>query len=621
MSMRDTLVHRGPDDAGVYVDGTVGLGHRRLSIVDLTEAGHQPMSNEDGTVWLIFNGEIYNYVELAAELKNRGHAFKSATDTEVILHLYEEVGERCVERLNGMFAFLIWDERTRTLFGARDRIGIKPLYYYLDDRRFICASEIKAILEHPDVPRRPDLQGLADYLFVGSMLGGKTPLVGIQELLPAHQLRFHNDHLHIRRYWDVQYDYRLGRPWEAAVEEVAVLLQDAVRVQCRSDAPLGCHLSGGIDSSTVTCLAAQFRDPLPSFSVRFADHHFYNETAFARLVSRHARTVHHEVAPGAQDLLELLGALVWHMDTPMPGTGGFSYHAVSRAAAAHVKVTLTGHGGDEVFAGYPAQFQVAFGNTAMFDLSGRPSFSDPVWRRLRRRLRATGAAGLLRATGRIRRRTAPQSLESQWMALHCSRPPRENVWLDPRFVEALDGYTPEVEYLRPLSAARTNSILDRCLYHDLTMYLPGLLHQEDRVSMALSLESRVPLLDHRLVEFMATVSPEQKVRNLVPKGLLRAAAARWVPGKILQRTDKIPFAVPMRDWFGGPLREPIWDILDSPQARGRGIFDPKALRARDIEPGALWHVLNTEVWFRLFIDRDATWLALRGAARRPLSTG
>jgi asparagine synthase (glutamine-hydrolysing) len=611
--MRDAMHHRGPDDAGLHLDGPVGLAHRRLSIVDLSPAGHQPMANEDGTLWLVFNGEIYNYVELTQELKRRGHGFRSHTDSEVILHLYEEEGERCVERLNGMFAFVLWDARARTLFAARDRVGIKPFYYYDGDSRFLCASEMKAILEDPAVPRRPNLAALADYLYVGSALGGKTPFEAIRELPPAHHLTLSNGRLRVRRYWDVQYDYNESRPWEASVEELAVLLQDAVRIHCRSDAPLGCHLSGGLDSSTVTSLAARFRHPLPSFSIRFDDHPFYDESAYAKLVAEKAGATYHEAAPGADDLMQLLASLVWHMDAPMPGPGGFSYYTVSRLAARHVKVTLTGHGGDEIFAGYPAQFEAAFGTTRMFDFAGRPRADASFSRRLARAVRRRGVVGLLRRAVRGRR-PRPRTLAEVWTATHCHYRPADHPALHPDFVATLDGYSPEERFLEPLVRAPTDRPLDRCLYHDLTSYLPGLLHQEDRVSMALSLESRVPLLDHRLIEFLATVPPEQKVRNMVPKALLRAAAARWLPADVRNRLDKVPFPVPLGEWFAGPLRRAIGEVLGSRACRERGIFNPARLRTVHLEQAEAWSLLNVEVWFRVFVDRDPDWTGALQAA-------
>ena len=366
--MRDVLIHRGPDDAGLHIDGAVGLGHRRLSIVDLSTAGHQPMANEDGSIWLVFNGEIYNYVELASGLRARGHTFRSATDSEVIIHLYEEQGPRCLQSLNGMFAFVLWDSRTRTMFAARDRVGIKPLYYYLDDRLFACASEVKALHAHPDIPTAVDYQGLADCLFTVAPLGEKTLFAGVRQLPPAHMLTLSASGGRIERYWDVQYRYQAGRSRQQIVGEVTELIDDAVRIHCRSDAAVGCHLSGGLDSSLVATLGARHRDGLEAFSVRFGESAFYDELQYASAVAEALGARHHVITPEVGDWASMLGQLTWHQEFPSPDAGGFSYFSVSRLAAHCVKVALTGHGGDEVFGGYPWQFQTTFGSTAMFDL-------------------------------------------------------------------------------------------------------------------------------------------------------------------------------------------------------------------------------------------------------------
>ena len=602
--MRDTMTHRGPDDAGHLLDTSVGLGHRRLSIIDLTPAGHQPMPNEDETVWLVFNGEIYNYIELRADLERRGHRFRSDTDSEVIIHQYEERGEECVEALNGMFGFLIWDARKQLLFGARDRLGIKPFYYYLDRRRFIAASEIKAIIEDPSVPREVDRAALADYMFAGTTLGTKTPFAGISELPPGSAISVRRGgKVTTRKYWDVVFDYR-QRTDEQVVDELASLLDDSVRIHCRSDAPLGCHLSGGLDSSSIVGLASRHRDPLQTFSIRFDEGGSWDETPYAKTVAHHVGAEYLETTVVPEDLSALLVSLIWHMDTPLlPGTGGFSYYTVSRLAAQHVKVSLTGHGGDEVFAGYPAQFAAAFGRTDMFDLKREPVPTVPLAQRLRTAIARGGLLRRLRRALQVRGRGA-LSLEDVWVRSHCGVSPPDNPLLHPDFRRSLGGYSPRDEYVAPLEAAATDAVLDRCLYHDLRSYLPGLLHQEDRVSMAVSLESRVPLLDHRVVDFMATVPPEQKVTGMVPKALLRRAASRWIPHAIADRRDKTPFAVPASIWFQSDLAPFVRDILSSETCVSRGIFDPRELRASTLNRATLWAILTIELWFRLFIDRE-----------------
>lgn len=616
--LRDVMTHRGPDDAGIHIDGPVGLGHRRLSIVDLTASGHQPMCNEDGSVWLVFNGEIYNYVELAVELERRGHRFRSRTDSEVIIHLYEEFGPDCVDQLNGMFAFVVWDSRAKTLFGARDRAGIKPLYYYVDPARFMCASEVKAILEHPAVPRAPDPEGMAGWLFSGAPTGGRTLFAGVRQLDPGHAFRLVNGRLTTWKYWDVAYRYNHARSFEDAVEELAHLVDDAVRIHCRSDAPLGCHLSGGLDSSTVAALTTRHRRPVKTFSIRFDEGGAYDESPYSRAVAEHVGTERVVATPTAADLIRLLPSLIWHMDAPLMPASAFSYHTVSALASGHVKVSMTGHGGDEIFAGYAAQFLAAYGSTAMFNGVGGLGYRTSALSRFRMAMRRYGLVGM---AGRMLRRALPaaapgaETLEALWIRTHCGTAPADDPLLHPDLVRAIGSYDPVDEYLAPLRTAATAETLDRCLYHDLRHYLPILLHAEDRVSMAVSLESRVPLLDHRIIEFLATVPPAQKTAGMRPKALLRQAARRWLPDMVVDRRDKGPFADPTNRWLSHELVPLTREVLRSRSTLERGVFDPRLIRNGLVEQIAPWAALNVELWYRIFFDRDREWLDRIGEAR------
>lgn len=621
LRMRDTMVHRGPDDAGVFLQGPVGLAHRRLSIIDLSRAGHQPMSNEDGSVSVVFNGEIYNHVELREDLKRRGHLFRSTSDTETILHQYEEDGERCLEKFNGMFAFVLWDRNRRTLFAARDRIGIKPLYYFMSAGKIILASEIKSILEDPAVPRTPDYRGIADYMFASTTLGGKTAFREIHEVAPGHSIRVSMDGRTFdrKKYWDVLYRYDYARPDRDVRSRLYELLDDAVRVHCRSDAPLGCHLSGGLDSSTVVAFTARHREALKAFSIKFSGESYIDETGYAREVASHVGAEYLESSPDEKDLVRLLPVLIWHMDVPMATDGGFSYYTVSRLAKQHVKVSMTGHGGDELFAGYPAQFQAAFQRVDMFEYRIDPSriFVDSFRSRFLNALKAGGIRGIYE---KIRNRFGKreETLEDLWVRLHCGSSPENNPVFQKDFIRQLEGYSPRGEYIRPFSENNTDEILDRCLYHDFRVYLPSLLHLEDRVSMALSIESRVPLLDHRIVEFLATVPPAQKVDGLVPKRLLREAVSTLLPERVWKRRDKLPFPVPGRFWGSDEVKALIRNTLLSPECLDRGIFNPGAIRdaVEHSNLGLVWQFLNVELWFRIFIDRDAGWLSqARGEGR------
>jgi asparagine synthase (glutamine-hydrolysing) len=613
LRMRDTMIHRGPDGEGVYAGDGVRLGHRRLAIIDLTESGHQPMTNEDGSLQLVYNGEIYNYVELMKELIGRGHKFRSKTDSEVILHQYEEDGEDCVRKFNGMFAFVVWDGRRGRLFAARDRFGIKPLYCYRDGARTLFASEIKAILEAPFVPREPDPRAIADYLFAERPLGGKTFFRHISELQPGCRMVVdqRTGDASGSRYWDLKYRYETGRSDVDVAEELHQLLDDSVRIHCRSDAPLGCHLSGGLDSSLIVAFAASYRDNLKTFSIRFSDDPYIDETRYARMVANHVGAQYIESRPTGADMARLLPFLVWHMDYPMATDGGFAYYAVSNLARLSVKVSLTGHGGDEIFAGYPAQFQAAFGNTEMFSFRPDPhrvrQYSPML--RFRHFIHGKGPVDIARGFVRRFRKISP-SLDEDWIRMHCGREPTWNPVFAEGFRRSLGGYTPREEYLRPLHTAGTEEVLDRCLYHDLTSYLPGLLHLEDRVSMSVSVESRVPYLDYRIAEFMATVPPAQKVMQLRPKHLLRQAGGRLLPEEVRDRKEKYPFPVPGKFWMTPEMRSLIREVLLSPEARDRGVFRPSVLKwaCEGTDKDLLWVLLNTELWFQIFFDRNPRWL-------------
>ena len=618
--MRDVMIHRGPDDASLHIDGSVGLGHRRLSILDLSPAGHQPMSNEDGTVWLVFNGEIYNYVELTSALRARGHSFRSATDSEVIIHLYEDEGTRCVQSLNGMFAFVLWDSRRRTMFAARDRVGIKPFYYYLNDDLFACASEVKGVLAHSQIPTAVDDHGLADCLFTVAPLGEKTLFAGVRQLPPAHMLTLSASGGRIERYWDVKYRYQAGRNRKQIVGELGELIDDAVRIHCRSDAAVGCHLSGGLDSSLVATLGARHRDGLDAFSVRFGESSFYDELEYASAVANAIGARHHVVTPEVGDWTSVLGRLTWHQEFPSPDAGGFSYFSVSRLAAHCVKVALTGHGGDEVFGGYPWQFQTAYGSTAMFDFSKAPR-SQPVgtYHRLTRLFRRQGSFGLVRRM--LRPPARSNSLEATWISMHGGLDPARNQLLHPGLIRRFGNYSSAGDYLRPWTEAPTDELFDRCLYHDLVTYLPHLLMKEDRASMAVSLESRVPLLDYRIIEYMATVPAEDKVPGRVPKAILREVATPLLPERIVRRDDKTGFPVPYREWVAAQVAPQVRALLGSEASLDRGVFNPRVLRDPGLSPDEMLTMLNIEVWFRVFIDRDPAWLPAEPGAGRASFAG
>jgi asparagine synthase (glutamine-hydrolysing) len=419
-----------------------------------------------------------------------------------------------------------------------------------------------------------------------------------------------------REYWAPTYQYQWDRPAARVTADLAELLDDAVRIHCRSDATLGAHLSGGLDSSLVTALAARHRGELETFSIRFSAGRYFDESPHARAAAQHLGTNHHEDVPGPDDLAAVYASLAWHQDVPMPDAAGFTYYSASRLAAQHVKVALTGHGGDEIFGGYPAQFDVGFGGTGMFDLTARPAEIEPGrLTRIRQLVRREGLGGLARRVAGRFRSNPTSELANRWINLHCALDPLTNQGLTQRFRSSLGSYTPRLEYLAPLEQAPTDQRFDQLLYHDLRVYLPSLLHKEDRASMAMSLESRVPLLDYRIIEYLATVPPAQKVPELLPKALLRAIARPLLPASVVDRRDKTPFPSPEDQWLAAGHLPMIDKLLAEECTLDRGIFVADDLRAGSLSPQARITAFNVELWFRLFIDRDRHWLRLASEGR------
>jgi asparagine synthase (glutamine-hydrolysing) len=596
------LTHRGPDDEGAWVGAYAFLGMRRLSIIDIG-GGHQPIGNEDGSIQVIYNGEIYNFKEIRGQLEARGHRFTTHTDTEVIVHGYEEWGEAVLDRLNGMFALAIWDCRTNVLLVARDRLGVKPLYYYDDPRRLIFASEIKAILAHADVPREVDGVGLLNFFAYGHAVGEQTIYRGIRKLLPGHLLRAQGRAISIRTWWNPAPAERIGMPFEECALEVRRLLEDSVRLRLVSDVPLGAFLSGGLDSSAVVALMARHMDrPVDTFSIGFDFDETYNELPDARFVSRYIGTNHHETVVQSSDLVNALQALVYHFDEPFGDAACVPTYLVSRLARQHVTVALTGEGGDELFGGYRrymAARWVRLLRTVTGGLAGpllTPLTALPRFRRLKKlieaaRVRDNGAryAGFLRVF-------SDDALASL---------------LDARFDGAVRAYDALDVYRRHFEAGRSADELNRYMYVDMKTWLVDTyLEKVDKTSMAVGLEARVPLLDYRLVEFALTIPSSYKIHHGMTKRVLRHAVADLLPARTIQK-PKHGFAVPTDPWFRGELRLFAYDVLLDATTRGRGFVKTAEVERlwREHQSGAevrdshLWLLLNFELWARQYLDQ------------------
>jgi asparagine synthase (glutamine-hydrolysing) len=600
------LRHRGPDGCGVHAAGSAALGHTRLSIIDLSNAGQQPMPNEDGRYWIVFNGEIYNYVELREGLLAH-HKFRSHTDTEVILHLYEQHGPACVERLNGMFSFAIWDTKERTLFASRDRLGIKPFYYSLTPTQFLFASEIKALVAHP-IAVESNPPAIADYLTFQFCLGDKTLFRGVNKLLPGHSLMLRpGGPPQITKYWDPDYTTDVDHTDRYFQEQLTALLDDAIRLQLRADVPIGAHLSGGLDSTTVTCLASQRGNgSFHTFSGAFDDGRQFDESGYARLVAERSGTIHHEVRPTAAQFADLMPKLVFAMDEPAAGPGLFPQYLVSALARDHVKVVLGGQGGDEVFGGYTRYLILYLEACLKGGIEGTQeddryvvTFESilPNLRQLQgyepllRQFWSAGLFGdsdrryyqLITRTGNTRELIHPEF----WTAVH-------------------ENYDPFESFRDEFNRPGCQSLINKMTRFDLGTLLPALLQVEDRTSMSVSLESRVPLLDHRIVELAASMPPRVKFSGGRSKHIFREVAQAIVPPEISGRTDKMGFPVPLNRWYREePVRSFVGDALASAATSHQfvrpGVVERAHQGGADFDRG-VWGLLNLELWMQAFVD-------------------
>ena len=602
-AMTTAIAHRGPDGDGFFSDGPVGLGHRRLAIIDLV-TGDQPMSSDDGSVVLIFNGEIYNFRELRRELEARGATFRTASDTEVILHAYEAWGVDCLPRLRGMFTFALWDKARRRLFLARDRVGIKPLVYAWDGRRLLFGSEIKALLEDPTLPRELDWEALRDFLTLHYIPSPRTIFRSIRKLPPASYLLLDLDRPEpeIRRYWDLRFEPD-ERPSEADwLEGLRWHLSDAVRSHLVSDVPIGAFLSGGVDSSTVVALMAQATEGrVRTFSIGFDDGDF-DELEHARAVAQRYETQHFEyvVKPNA---LDTLPRLAWQFDEPFADSSALPTYYVSKITREHVTVALSGDGGDENFLGYT---RYARAQRLHERLDGLPAVLARPLLRLAARMLPPGARG----QGYLDLLGAPP-VDRYFKLVAYQRSETLRSLLSPGAREHVKPMvTPEL-FRRLAAEGRTRDYASTLQYLDIHSYLPDdILTKVDRTSMAVSLEARVPLLDHMLMEYVATMPTALKFRNGAGKVILKRAMAADLPAGILDRR-KMGFGLPIASWFRRELTDYVRDVLVGYRTRQRGLVDPVAVSAlldehqsggRD-RSSQIWALLALEEWARRWLDR------------------
>jgi asparagine synthase (glutamine-hydrolysing) len=614
LDMLSVIRHRGPDDEGVYLRKNLAMGMRRLSIIDLA-GGKQPISNEDESVAVVFNGEIYNYVELRDGLRARGHRLTTSSDTEVIVHLYEELGEDCVLELRGMFAFAVWDTVRQSLFLARDRLGIKPLYYMAHRGRLIFGSEIKAILQHPEVQAGLDMEALTHFLSLKYVPAPQTMFAGICALKPGHTISCGPRHFRVRPYWKLS--FASGQNYRASeadcVEQLDALLRECVKLHLVSDVPFGAFLSGGLDSSAVVALMSQLLEkPVKTFSVGFeGDGEAYSELPYARLVAKQYETEHHEILVGPDDFTNLAEKVVWHLDQPIADNACVANYMVSELAAQHVKMVLTGEGGDELFAGYARYAGEALSPWFRFVSKEARSLALGLSQRLPGLRRQKVALFALCQPNEVARFTS-------WFPLF-NRDMRVEL-LSNGFKREQSHATSESIFGQCLAETDATDPLSRMLYVDTKLWLPDdLLARGDKMSMAASLEARVPLLDHKLVEFAASLPPTMKLRGLARKYLLKKVARRWLPSQVVDR-KKQGFPMPFSVWFRGQARSFVRDLLSPETIRHRGYFSPAYIQklldqheAATADHGALlWGLVSVELWHRVFLDSSRR--SRRGAA-------
>ena len=607
--MCDVMIYRGPDDEGYYLNGNIGLGMRRLSIIDL-ETGNQPIHNESKDIWIVYNGETYNCLELRQELEKKGHKFYTRSDTEVIVHCYEEYGDECVSKLRGMFAFAIWDEQKQRLLLARDRLGIKPLFYTVTNGNLLFASEIKSILQDREVKREVNFKALHSFLSLNYIPHPDTIYQGIHKLPQGHILVCERGKIKIRQYWDIKFiENKINKREEEYAEELREILKESIRLRLLSDVPLGVLLSGGVDSSTITALMSTLvAQPIKTFSIGFEEKSF-NELEYARMVAKQYGTEHHELIV-KPDAAEILFKLAWHFDEPFADSSAIPTYLVSKLAREHVTVALSGEGGDEVFAGYHTY--TAYRAAQLYERI--PSL-------LRKKIIRPIVHSLPVSTKKVSfdykakifvdgDELSPERRHYWWKLIFSEEAKQqlysENVNAGNEFE---DSYQIFAQHYQSTNA---KDLLNKLLYVDAKVLLANdILVKTDRSSMANSLEARVPILDHKVVEFAASIPPELKLKGFQTKYILKKAMVPLLPKKVLYR-KKQGFSIPMTSWLKNELNEMVLDILSPYELKKAGYFNPDYVNhiltqhfdgvKDNCRP--IWGLLAVMLWHKTFMENS-----------------
>ena len=605
--MAAAIHHRGPDDEGHFIDNNVGFYHKRLSIIDL-KTGHQPMTFKNHTI--VFNGEIYNYKELKIELQSKGHKFQTTSDTEVILKMYEEYGENCVNQLNGMFAFIIYDKNENKLFVARDHFGIKPLYFHNDESYLIFGSEIKAILQHPNIDAIPNYNAVNQYLTFQYVIGNETLFKNIYKLLPGHQMSINLNSMDIKisKYWEPSFRVDNHHTEEYFIHELKHLLNDTINIQLRSDVPVGSYLSGGMDSSIVTILASKLLNGnFKSFTGAFREGQEFDETRYAREVAESSSSELFEIYPTEDEFINLLPKLIYHLDEPAAGPGLFPQYMVSKLAAQNVKVVLGGQGGDEIFGGY-ARYVVAYLEQAIKGAIYESNEEGEHIVSLNTILpNLPHLHNYMPMLKEFMKTNAFGEMDERYFRLIDRRNGSNELFTDD-FISTYNKEEILNQFKKLFNDPDTKSFYNKMTHFDMTSSLPALLQVEDRVSMAVSIESRVPLLDRRIADLIASMPASMKFKGAEMKYILKRATSDILPQSILERKDKMGFPVPLHIWAKNKAAGFFEDVLLSSTSQTRGIFNTENIRNLIHNERAfgrkLWGILCLELWFQQFIDKD-----------------
>lgn len=594
VDMRDTMIHRGPDDEGFFLHKNIGLGHRRLSIIDLKH-GHQPMCNEDKSIWITFNGEIYNYEELNKDLKLKGHVFKTNCDTETIVHLYEEYGTECVNKLNGMFSFGIWDANKQQLFIARDRLGIKPLYYLKTKNKFYFASEIKALLKNKEYIRCFNNKVIKEYVVFRYASGENTMFKGIITLLPGHMLILREDKINIRKYWDLEFEREIVKQCDDYyVEELDSLIKSSVKIRMMSDVPLGTFCSGGVDSSLITAYAVNLNNAsINTFSIGFTEGDF-GDAYHAQLVSKRFNTNHNEIIISNEEFAECLPKAIFYNEEPINHPNSVPLYLMSKYAKQYVTVILAGEGADEIFAGYPRYFI-----PRIYNLLKKLPYHF-------RKLLKTSLK--VKNNPKIRKVMEIMDLSENDVCLYNSAFISEDV---ANLILSI-GQDEKFNYKEDILQNYKNEIplITKLLFFDIKTYLASILTRQDKMSMAASIEARVPFLDHRLVEFSSRIPINLKMKFLRNKYILKRLSSTLLPKEVVYR-KKVGFAVPISSWLRekkglGQYVELLYDYKFKQRGYFNNDYVEKIIKdhlSKKTDNGEIiWELINFELWHNIFLD-------------------